>query len=193
MISIQNLVKSLLLYLQQTVSFAQLCRIIRHIKAGSSLKSALIFPYRNGKSEDREKTIACTTTLPGACWFGGGSWHRSRSSCWGWRWPAWTWCRTSLWGIGDRALTRGWSWWLLTIFARWWVSYSPILTQYTASSSRNTQLSQLDLVIGLSCYFEANFEIITVCYFLVYFLSVIFSTLFPNMQTRKYLFPEIML
>ena len=87
-----------------------------------------------------------TSTWPGACWFDGGSWRRSHSSCWGWQWLAWALWRTSLSGISDRALTRGWSWWLLTIFARWWVSYSPILTQYTASSSRNTQSSQLDLV-----------------------------------------------
>ena len=122
-----RLVKSLLLYLLQNCFMCTSVQNHQAYKAGSSLKSALIFPYRNGKSEDREKTIACTTTLPGACWFGGGSWHRSRSSCWGWRWPAWTLCRTSLWGIGDRALTRGWSCWLWTIFARWWWRATPFI------------------------------------------------------------------
>ena len=73
-------------------------------------ENSILFSGLKWKKE--KKTIACTMTLPGACWFGGGSWHRSRSACWGWRWPAWTWCRTSLWGIGDRALTRGWSCWL---------------------------------------------------------------------------------
>ena len=72
-----------------------------------------------------EKTIACTMTLPGACWFDGGSWRRSRSSCWEWRWLAWTWWRTFPSSTSDRALTRGWSCWLSTIFARWWWRATP--------------------------------------------------------------------
>ena len=48
------------------------------------------------------------------------------------------------------------------------------------------------LFIGLSCYFEANFEIIPVWYFLVYFLSVIFSTLFQLCKQGSY-FLKIML
>ena len=106
-----------------------LCKIIRHTKAGSVWKQHSFF---RTEMEKREKTIACTTTLPGACWFGGGSLHRSRSSCWGWRWPAWTWCRTSLWGTGDRALTRGWSCWLWTIFARWWSYLIFVIFFYTS-------------------------------------------------------------
>ena len=112
----------------RTVSCALLCKIIRHTRQGQVWNQHSFFRTEMEKVRTEKKTIACTTTLPGACWFGGGSWHRSRSSCWGWRWPAWTWCRTSLWGIGDRALTRGWSCWLWTIFARWWWRATPCLS-----------------------------------------------------------------
>ena len=96
-----------------------LCKIIRHTKAGSVWKQHSFFRTEMEKSE---KTRACTmtSTWPGACWFDGGSWRRSRSSCWGWRWLAWTWWRTFPSGTSDRALMRGWSCWLSTIFARWW-------------------------------------------------------------------------
>ena len=49
------------------------------------------------------------------------------------------------------------------------------------------------LFIGLSCYFEANFEIIPVCYFLVYFLSVTFSMLFQLYKQGSSYFLKIML
>ena len=61
---IHRLVKSLLLYLLQNCFMCTSVQNHQAYKAGSSLKSALIFPYRNGKIEDREKTIACTTTWP---------------------------------------------------------------------------------------------------------------------------------
>ena len=44
-----------------------------------------------------------TWPWPAACLLCGGSWHRSRSSCWARRWPAGTWSSISPWGRVDTA------------------------------------------------------------------------------------------